>query len=74
MIKNALILPKGEETFWWQTAVALMKGKEAEILAEKGNRQILDVIREAKQARDKKWTEKADKEEEDDVDSKSGRL
>ena len=54
-MKGALTLPRDE--FWYDTAVALMKGKEEEILAEKGDRQILDVIKDAKEARDKKCKE-----------------
>jgi hypothetical protein len=34
-MKGALTLPRDE--FWYDTAVALMKGKEEEILAEKGD-------------------------------------
>ena len=37
-------------------AVEMITPKKAEeILVEKGDRQILDVIRDAKEARDKKW-------------------
>ena len=36
-MKGALQMPKGEDTFWWDTAFALMKGQELEILAEKGD-------------------------------------
>jgi len=35
-MKGALTLPRKDE-FWFDTAVALMKGKEEEILAEKGD-------------------------------------
>lgn len=59
-MKGCLTLPRNEDTFWFDTAVALMKGKEQEILVEKGDRQILDVIKDAKEARDKKWKEKGD--------------
>ena len=45
MIKGALTLPRKDE-FWFDTAVALMKGKEKEILAEKGDR--IKTIRCAK--------------------------
>ena len=38
-MKGALTLPRDE--FWYDTAVALMKGKEEEILAEKGDLNIL---------------------------------
>lgn len=34
-MKGCLTLPRDE--FWFDTAVALMRGKEAEILAEKGD-------------------------------------
>lgn len=36
-MKGAMVLPRNEDTFWFDTAVALMKGKEQEILAEKGD-------------------------------------
>jgi hypothetical protein len=39
MIKSALTLPKNEDTFWFDTAIALIEGKKAEILAEKGNKE-----------------------------------
>jgi hypothetical protein len=35
-IKGALTLPRKDE-FWFDTAVSLMKGKEEEILTEKGD-------------------------------------
>jgi hypothetical protein len=56
-MKGALTLPHDDDfsKMLLESMNAINKARAEEILAEKGDRQILDVIKDAKEARDKKW-------------------
>jgi len=57
MIKGCLTLPRNDDfpKMLLESMNSINKARAEEILVEKGDRQILDVIRDAKEARDKKW-------------------